>query len=83
MERFFFNLQNRVGLVLDEEGLELSSLEAAREKAIGNIRSLVSEDALRGTIDLTGRIDIICRDEVAEQVDFAEAYEVRLLSTGR
>lgn len=77
MPRYYFHLQNRVGHVPDQEGLEVSGRAEARQQAISNIRSIVSEDVRNGLIDLNGRIEIA--DESGRSISvvtFIEAFEV-------
>ncbi|HWI85355.1 MAG TPA: hypothetical protein VNT42_03395 [Sphingomonas sp.] len=79
MARFYLNIHNGSGFVEDLEGLELSDLEAARCQAIDGVRSLVSEEARQGRIDLTGSIEIVDDDgRVLLNIAFADAVEVRL-----
>ena len=78
MIRYFFHVHNGIGLIDDEDGRELLDLGRAREEAIKGIRSIVSDEALQGRIDLSGRITIA--DETgatALTVKFEEAFEVR------
>lgn len=79
MPRFFLHVCNGHGEILDEEGIELESHSAARKVAVDSIRSMISEDARRGYIDLTGFIAI--RDESHNKllnVAYADAFELRL-----
>ena len=62
MPRFHLHLYDGLGLTADDEGTEVASLAAAREEAIRSIRSLVSEDAKGGRIDLSGRVEIVGED---------------------
>ena len=79
MPQYFLNLHNRIGFVPDESGVDLSSLAEAREQAIANIRSIVSEDVRNGLIDLNGRIEIASQDgRVLDVVSFATAFELQL-----
>ena len=79
MPLYFLNLHNRIGFVPDESGVDLSSLAEAREQAIANIRSIVSEDVRNGLIDLNGRIEIASRDgRVLDVVSFSTAFELQL-----
>lgn len=59
MARYYFNLDNSVGLVRDEEGRELPDLETAREEAIRGCRALIADDVLKGRLDLAGRIEVL------------------------
>jgi hypothetical protein len=62
MTRYYFHLVNAVGRTQDFEGEEMADLEAVRECAIRSIRSIVSDEALQGRIDLRGRIEVTSDD---------------------
>jgi CRP-like cAMP-binding protein len=77
MPRFFFNIRNGNGLTEDEEGRDLPDAGRAREEAVKGVRSIVSEEAKAGRIDLAGRIEI--RDERGAplfEVPFGDALVV-------
>ena len=57
--RFHLHLYNGLGFTPDDEGLELADVDAARTEAIRSIRSMVSEEAREGRIDLNGRVEIV------------------------
>jgi hypothetical protein len=48
MSRYFFHIRDRDALVVDEEGIELASLEMAREEAAKSVRDLRSEADFAG-----------------------------------
>jgi hypothetical protein len=78
MQHFYFHLYNHVGFVRDHEGQQLPDLDQAREQARREIRSIVSEEAKEGVIDLTGRVEIAGgAGEILEVVLFAQAVELR------
>jgi len=78
MPRFHFHLFNHIGVVRDDVGREMPDLAAARQAAADDIRSLLSEDARAGLIDLRGRIEISDpHGEVLETVKFGDAVEIR------
>ena len=58
MSRYFMHIFNSIGFVQDEEGREFDTFDQVRAEAIKGIRSLVSAEALRGCIDLRGRMEI-------------------------
>jgi hypothetical protein len=81
MTRYHFNIRNGVGHIPDEDGRDLPDLEAARAEALEGIRSIVSEEARRGAIDLTGRIEITDDDgNLLSVVGYDEAI---MLTMGR
>lgn len=77
MPRYHLHLYDRVGVSLDEEGLDLPDLDAARASAIDGIRSVASQDVLGGSLDLEGRIEIAdAAGAILGIVPFSEAVEV-------
>jgi len=78
MARYFLNINNGGGYSADPEGQELENLDAAREAAIEGVRSIVSEEARQGQLDLSGRIEITDADgNILLVVPFSEAVELR------
>ena len=78
MQHYYFHLHNRIGFVPDREGKPCPDLDEAREQAVRDIRSIISEEAKEGVIDLNGRIDIAGGDgNVLGVVQFAQAVELR------
>jgi hypothetical protein len=57
MPRFYFHVYNDV-IAIDEEGLELPDLEAAREQAMDSARELVCESIHKGHLNLDHRIEV-------------------------
>lgn len=79
MPRFYFDVFNGHGEIRDDEGLDLQDHGAANRLALDSIRSMISEDARKGVIDLTGYISI--RDgssNVLSTFPFSEAFQVRM-----
>ena len=77
MPRFFLHIANRIGYARDEEGVELDDLAAAVEQAKDGIRSIISDEARTGRIDLDGRVEIA--DEtgtVRRVIPFPDAVEI-------
>lgn len=84
MSFYRLNIWNGIGFVLDEEGRELPDLATARREAIEGIRSLISEEARDGVLDLTGRIEIADADgNILCEVGYAEAMDLRVPETPR
>lgn len=78
MSHYHFHLQNGGGFVEDEEGRELSGLEAAREEAVKDIRSIISEEVRQGVVDLRGRLEVTDGDGAPVlTVAFSEAVEIK------
>lgn len=83
MPRFFLHIANRIGFAPDEEGVEADDLAAAVEQAKEGIRSILSDEAKGGRLDLNGRIEIA--DEggaVLQTVPFPDAFEI-VMPAGR
>jgi hypothetical protein len=61
----------------DEEGLDLPSVDAAKEEALKGIRSILCEELMHGKLDLKGHIDVA--DEtgsVVETIKFEDAVQI-------
>lgn len=52
MSRFYFHIRHDDVLTLDEEGLELSGIDAARDEAVSSARDLVRGGLLEATIQI-------------------------------
>ena len=77
MARYYLNLYNHGGPVLDEEGHEVRDLEAARAQAIAGIRSILAEELLHGRLDLGGRMEIVDESgRILATIPFREAVIV-------
>jgi hypothetical protein len=76
---YFFQVCNGQGLTPDEEGIDLQDEAAARSMAMDSIRSIISEEARKGLIDLDGYIDV--KDDAAQtltRIAFPEAFSLRM-----
>jgi len=79
MARYYLNLRNGAGYVEDVEGQELPDLAAARVQAVEGIRSVLSEEARRGEIDLCGSIEIAdAHGNILLVLRFSDAVNLRL-----
>lgn len=79
MPHFYFHLSNQIGYVPDEEGEDASDLDAAKMRAIENIRSILAGEIAEGRLDMNGSIEIAGADgAVIATVRFAEAVELYL-----
>jgi hypothetical protein len=77
MPRFFLHITNRIGFAADEEGIIADGLGGAVDQAMKGIRSIISDEAVQGRIDLNGRIDIADETGAVRQiVPFADAFEI-------
>jgi hypothetical protein len=78
VQRFYFHLYDDV-ISMDEEGTELPSLQAARERAIENARALACAEVLEGNLNLKHRIDIADEDgDVVATVHFRDVVELEI-----
>jgi hypothetical protein len=78
MARFYLHINNGGGYSEDLEGQELDDLAAARRAAIEGVRSLLSEEARQGQLDLSGKIEISdAEGNILLIVPFNEAVELR------
>jgi len=79
MPRFFLNIHNGLGFARDDEGIDLPNLEAARDKAIEGVRSILSEEIKGGALDLLGRIEITDDSgNILAQVPFSDAVDISM-----
>jgi len=78
MARYYLHINNGGGYSEDSEGQELADLDAARTAAIEGVRSLLSEEARQGQLDLSGTIEIADADgNILLIVPFSDAVELR------
>jgi len=78
MARYYLHINNGGGYSEDTEGQDLADLDAARAAAIEGVRSLLSEEARQGQLDLSGKIEIADADgNILLIVPFREAVELR------
>ena len=61
MPRFFFNLHDD-GMLIDEEGAELPTADAARSLAVRVARELASQQVLEGRLVLSHSVEVEDQD---------------------
>ena len=72
--RYFFNVRTDERVVLDLEGQELPSEEAARLEAISAAKEIVGRELLNdGAVDWKGAIEIVANDLVIDRIAFLQA----------
>ena len=78
MPRFYFDLCNGDGLVADEEGQDLPDAAAARQAALIDARSIMSDEITsKGQLDLASYIDILFEDRsLLERLTFGDAVQI-------
>jgi hypothetical protein len=78
MARYFLHQRGGEREFSDDEGQDLADLAAARASAVAGIRSILSDEILRGALPLDERIDI--EDAAGHRlasIPFIEAVELR------
>lgn len=76
MPRFHFHLYNDM-VVHDEDGIELPSIEAAREQAVVGGRELMCEQLRKGRLRLHHRIEVADENgRVLMKVPFRELVNI-------
>jgi len=79
MPRFHIHVHNSIGTTRDEEGQELRGLEEAEQRAVEGVRSILSEELLRGSFDLRGHVDIATPEgEILRTIRFREMVRCHL-----
>lgn len=77
MPRFYFHICNGTGLIEDEEGQDLPSVEAARLEAMRSARDVMAGDVQRGILDLSSFIEIEDADhQLIETLSFQDAIDL-------
>jgi hypothetical protein len=77
MSLYFFHLRDGVDILLDHEGRELTGPGDLPKAALTEARSIISEDARSGRIELDQHIDV--EDElhnILHTLHFADAVEI-------
>lgn len=77
MSRYFFNVYNDAD-VIDDEGLELPDLAAAKEEAIRGARGMMADHVLAGRpISLSHRIEVVdAQGKVLASMPFGELITI-------
>jgi hypothetical protein len=79
MARYFFHLRGGATPVPDDEGIELDGPDSVRRTALTGARSIISEDARAGFVDLTARIEVSdTTGRIVLVLPFTEAVRVAL-----
>lgn len=58
MTKYFFHVRDRLGVMKDNEGMELSTLEDARAEALRSAKHLIAESKKFGTFGLDRVIEV-------------------------
>jgi hypothetical protein len=62
MARYYFDMRRGEDVLADEEGIELSTIEAAQQEAVHSVAE-ISRDAVRRLSGGSGLMEIEVRDE--------------------
>ena len=77
MSRYFFHLRDGEDVLLDPEGRQIEGAEAIARAALIEARSILSDDVLKGRIDLDCRIDVEDDDRnLVHRLHFADALAI-------
>lgn len=77
MARYYFHLRDGHDLLMDPEGREVSDVSQVRTLALKDARSLISQDALSGRINLQQAIEVLDeRGAVVHRLAFADAVTI-------
>ena len=77
MVRYFMQLRDGTGHLLDPEGIEYADIDVLKKKVLIAVRELISADVKGGVIDLRFRIDAEDRNGViVYTLDFADAVSI-------
>lgn len=77
MTLFYLHVRNGLDITLDEDGIELEGVTAARARAIEGIRSIVSQEIQGGILDLCSEVIITNRQgDNLLVVHFRDAFDV-------
>jgi hypothetical protein len=80
MARYFFNVHDRLGHLRDPEGSELADMEAVRQRAVHDARSLMSADIEEGLLNIADYIEVTdAKGSVVLNLPYSEAVTI----TGR
>ena len=77
MPHFFFNVYDDV-VAMDEEGLSLPSLDAARLQAVVEARALMADQVTRGYLVRSHWIDVLDEEgAIVLHLPFGDAIEIK------
>ena len=81
MRRYFFDLRDEQGLIPDEEGLLLSSLEAAQDEAARSLGGFAHDEARRSKLDgeFVREMAIEVRDDDGPVMRAQFSFEIKRL----
>lgn len=75
--RYYFHLREEGRYLLDEEGLELMALDAARQAAVEGARSIIADEVLLGNLPLRAILEVADEDgNCLFQLPFKDAVQL-------
>jgi hypothetical protein len=75
MERYYFDLRDSEGLVVDEEGLELQCVQAVQEEAALSLAD-AARNGLRGSDDSLNQLTIEVRTDTGPFMRVCLSFDV-------
>ena len=77
MPLYYFHLCNGGDTLLDPDGRDLTSRSEVQSATLGEARSIISQDALEGRIELGYRIDVQdAAGELVHSLRFTDAIKI-------
>lgn len=74
MARYYFHLHECGRIIHDDEGSELPTLDAARDRAVREARAIMSAEVAQGRLCLGCNIEVLdVRGRLAANIPFKEA----------
>ncbi len=78
MPLYFFHLRDGPDSLIDDEGLEVDGPYAARQIAHVQARDIISHEAMKGTINLRQRIEVVDSAGISvATVSFSDAVKIQ------
>ena len=78
MARYYFDLVESDGIVLDDEGMELSTLEAVREEAARSLADM-ARDSIRHRLPERAGMSVEVRDDAGPVMQVRLIFEIARL----
>ena len=78
MPLYFFHLRDGPDSLIDDEGLEVDGPDDARQIALVQARDIISHEAMKGTINLRQRIEVVDSAGISvATVSFSDAVKIQ------
>ena len=79
MPRYYFDLYDDSGLYPDDEGLELLSIDDAREEAAHSLADMLRDAVRSGTGRARRRMSVEVRNDVGPVIRVKSGFEIEVL----